>query len=735
MPGVLWTVDRNLKFTSSVGAALPGLGLKPNQVVGMSLFQYFQTDDPEVVSIAAHARALQGEETSFEFSWENRTFECHVEPFRDPQGEIAGAIGVAFDVTHSKRAEVALKHSEIKYRSLFEDSKDAIYVSSSDGSILEFNQSMLALLGYSESELKQLSAESLYADAADRRRFQDAIEREGSVQDYEVKLVAKNGAVMDCLLSSTVQSDENGRAIGYQGIIRDITRRKHAEEVLRKEKEFSDAVIGSMPGLFYLFDRAGRFIRWNRNLERVTGYSSREVLALRPLDFFEGEDRHLIQEAIQRVFEQGQSTAEADLVAKDGTRTPYFFSGTLIQLDGNPCVVGTAIDVVERRRLEQQLRQSQKMEAVGQLAGGLAHDFNNVLTVVLANSEHLMNELGPQDPRRDELQDIKEAAQRAASLTRQLLAFSRKQVLQPRVLNLNEVVLSLEKMLQRLIGEDVELLTMLEPSLWAVEADPGQIEQIVMNLAVNARDAMPSGGKLSIETGNADLDVVFAETHYPIVPGRYVMLVMCDTGVGMDPHTRARIFEPFFTTKQVGKGTGLGLSTVYGIVKQSGGYIWVYSEQALGSTFKIYLPRVDKEVQPLDVPAEIATQPSLARTGTVLLVEDERSVRALARRILEGSGYTVLEASDAAEAIGISDQYPGGIDLLFTDVVMPEISGPELAQRLMPLRPETRVLYTSGYTDHVVLREAVLGSGAEFLQKPFTPAELVQKVRDVLNPA
>ncbi len=731
VPGILWTVDRELRFTSSVGAALPALGLKPDQVVGMSLFEYFQTDDPEVVAIAAHTRALEGAVSSFEFAWEGRTYECHVEPFRDPDGQITGAVGVGFDVTVSKQAEEALKLSEGKYRTLFEESRDAIYVTATDGRLIDFNQAMMSLFGYTRKEMSSVNARDLYADADDSRRFQETIEREGSVKDYEVKLLAKDGRVMDCLLSSTVQHDDVGNVIGYQGILHDITLRVQAQATLRKEKEFSDVAIGSLPGLFYLFDEDGRFLRGNRDIERVTGYSASDLLEKTPHDFFAAEQKGLIEQAIREVFEKGQSSVEADLVVRDGSRIPYLFTAKLAMLDGKRCLVGTATDLVERRRLEQQLRQSQKMEAIGQLAGGVAHDFNNVLTVILANSDFLLNQLGPQDPRRQELKDITEAAQRAASLTRQLLAFSRKQVLQPKVLNLNDVISSLEKMLQRLIGEDIELLTMLEPDLWSVEADPGQIEQIVMNLAVNARDAMPSGGKVSIETGNQVIDDAFAQTHYPIVPGHYVVLVLCDTGVGMNAEVRSRIFEPFFTTKPTGKGTGLGLSTVYGIVKQSGGYIWAYSQPGMGTTFKTYLPRIEKQMEKTE-PA-LAPELSEPGAGTILLVEDERSVRTLARRVLEGRGYTVLEAEDGGSAMQLSQGHEGPIDLLLTDVVMPELSGPELAERLLPHRPETRVLYTSGYTDHAILRAAVWESGANFLQKPFTPDTLVQKVQEVLD--
>jgi PAS domain S-box-containing protein len=606
MPGFLWTVDRELRFTSSLGAALRALGLQPNQVVGMTLFEYFDSDDPDLLPIAAHRRALEGKESEYEFSWGDRKYRCHVEPFRDESGAVSGAIGVAFDMTEAKQAE----------------------------------------------------------------------------------------------------------------------------ETLRRERYFSEAATGSLPGLFYLFDEGGRFLRWNRNLERLTGYSARQVAKMSPLDFFVGEDRRTIEESIQEAFEKGRTTAEVDLVSRDGTRTPYFFTGELVVLDDRRCIVGTAIDLVERRRLESQLRQSQKMEAIGRLAGGVAHDFNNVLTVILSNSEMLAGGLGPEDPRRQELIEIRDAAQRAATLTRQLLAFSRKQVLKPRVLSLNAVVVTLEKMLRRLIGEDIELATELQPELWAVEADPGQLEQIIMNLAVNARDAMPEGGRLSIATDNADIDDGFAREHFPMVPGRYVMLAVSDSGAGMDAETQRHIFEPFFTTKPRGRGTGLGLSMVYGIVKQSGGYIWAYSEPGEGAKFEVYFPCAEGDRS--DAKAALATGSALPGKETVLLAEDEDSVRRLARRILEEVGYTVLEARGATEALRISEGWDGPIDLLLTDVVMPELNGRELAERLSVLRPRIQILYISGYTDHEIL-DGIIGPGNNFLQKPFTPEALTNKVREALD--
>ena len=388
-------------------------------------------------------------------------------------------------------------------------------------------------------------------------------------------------------------------------------------------------------------------------------------------------------------------------------------------------------ELAERKRLEAQLLHSQKLEAVGQLAGGVAHDFNNLLTAIIGYSDLVLMSLGQNDPSYKDVEEIKKAAERAASLTRQLLAFSRKQMLQPKVLDLNATVAHMEKMLQRLIRENIELVTILDPALGHIKADPGQIEQVIMNLAVNARDAMPLGGRLTIETANVVLDENYARQHMEVQPGPYVMLAVSDTGMGMDEETQSHIFEPFFTTKGVGQGTGLGLATVYGIVRQSGGHIRVYSEPGHGTTFKIYLPRIEEIIES----GRRAPIPSEFPPGreTILLVEDEDLVRDLARRVLLQRGYTVLEARHGREALQICEQHRGQIHLLVTDVVMPLINGRELAERLTTLHPEMKVLYISGYTGNIIIHQGLLEPGMAFLQKPFTPAALAHKVRQALD--
>jgi two-component system cell cycle sensor histidine kinase/response regulator CckA len=422
---------------------------------------------------------------------------------------------------------------------------------------------------------------------------------------------------------------------------------------------------------------------------------------------------------------------------KDGSVIIVEIKGHDFELEGRPARLVVANDITERRRAlevlrktEEQLRHAQKMEAVGRLAGGVAHDFNNMLSIILSYCELMIGDLPSEDRMRDDLEEVRKAARRAADLTKQLLTFSRQQVTELRILDVNDLLTDLDKMLRRLVGEDVELVTLTSKPVGKVKADQGHVEQVVMNLVINARDAMPKGGKLTIETADVVLDETYAEAHLGARPGPHVMLAVSDTGMGMDKATQARIFEPFFTTKEVGKGTGLGLSTVFGIVQQSAGSIWLYSEPGRGTTFKVYLPRTD---EPVVSSGQYADPPTLRGTETILLAEDEEQLRNVTRGILTRNGYTVIEARSADEAWATAEGHKGRIDLLLTDVVMPGMSGADLAAKLQARRPDLRVLCMSGYTDEAVVRHGILGSGMAFLQKPLTPATLLHKVRTVLD--
>ena len=452
------------------------------------------------------------------------------------------------------------------------------------------------------------------------------------------------------------------------------------------------------------------------------------------LAFCAPEQREMVSARLEACLRDGTPyDIELALITKSGKRlwgreiglAERAADGTIVR------VHGALQDIDDQRKVEEQLRQALKMEAIGQLAGGVAHDFNNLLSVILSYADLALEDLKPGEPLRADIEELRRAGERASELTRQLLAFSRRQVLEPRVLDINQVLRGLERMLRRLIGEDIELALLTARAIGRVHADPNQIEQVVLNLVVNARDAMPKGGKLTIETDVVELDEAYATEHHGVAPGSYVMLAVTDTGVGMDEATRQRIFEPFFTTKEQGKGTGLGLSTVFGIVKQSHGHIWVYSEPSCGTSFKLYFPRTDRALDASSTPAPAPT--SVEGTETILLVEDEEQVRVMARAVLRRHGYNVLDAQNGGEAFLISEKYPAKIDLLLTDVIMPRMTGRELAERLAPLRPAMKVLYVSGYTENSIVHHGVLDSGIAFLQKPITPDALLRKLRSVLD--
>ena len=509
--------------------------------------------------------------------------------------------------------------------------------------------------------------------------------------------------------------------------------RRRAEEALRESEKRLQAILDNSPAIIFLKNTEGRYLYVNPQFakltpltrEQILGKTDDEIFLPAQAAAFRADDLKVLQAGVALEFEE-----VAD--QQDGPHTSIVSKFPLRNAEGKVyAICAIATDITERKSLEAQLRQSQKMEAIGQLAGGIAHDFNNLLTVINGYSELMLLSLPVEHPHCATFEQIRQAGEKASRLNRQLMAFSRQQVLQPKVLDLNAVVANIDTMLQRVIGEDIDLLTILSPGLASVKADPGQIEQVLMNLLVNARDAMPAGGRLTIETADVVLDTDYARTHVAVNPGRYVMLAVSDNGCGMDAETQARIFEPFFTTKELGKGTGLGLSTVYGIVKQSGGNIGVYSEPGRGTTFRIYLPRIEEAAE--------AVEPGKAReqlprgSETILLVEDEAGVRTLAKTILQTHGYTVLDAAQGKDAFLLSGQHEGLIHLMVTDMVMPEMSGREVAERLKPLRPNMKVLFMSGFTDKAMVHHEELDQGMAFLQKPFTPQTLARKVREVLD--
>jgi len=511
--------------------------------------------------------------------------------------------------------------------------------------------------------------------------------------------------------------------------------RAAAEAALRANEQRFRALVEHSWDAVALFGPDGAILYGSPATTRILGYDLAEFVGRNALDLIHPEDRDGVASRLTEVManSRGRVIVAARVRHKDGSWR--YLEGVLTNLLDDPSVgaiVNNYRDATERRSLEQQVIQAQKMEAVGRLAGGVAHDFNNILTAIGGYTDLLLADLPPDDPRRQDVDEIHRAADRAAALTQQLLAFSRRQVLQPKVIDLNALVSNVENLLRRLIGEDVLLATTLAGDVGRVRADPGQVEQVIVNLAVNARDAMPAGGRLTIETRNVELDAAYAAEHQTVVPGPYAVIAVSDSGTGMSAETQSHMFEPFYTTKEVGKGTGLGLATVYGIVKQSGGSIWVYSELGHGTTVKVYLPRVDEPAEPL-APSTPADAESLRGTETILLVEDEPAVRAVARQILTRQGYAVLEAADGQTALAMVDAGGPRVDLVITDVVMPGMSGRSLADRLASRYPGLRVLYMSGYTDDAIVRHGMLEPGLAYLQKPFRPDALARKVREVLN--
>ena len=629
---------------------------------------------------------------------------------------------------------------------IVQSSDDAILSKTLEGTITSWNKGAERMYGYTAEEIVGKSIYMIVpphlheelSQIFERLREGERIER------LETTRLRKEGGLVDVSVTISPLKDFGGRVIGASAIARDITERKRAEkaqdEMARRLAAMAHAYQQAMDNsldVICTIDQDGKFIRVSKACEKVWGYQPEELSGKRYIELVHPDDRQKTNQAATEIM-SGTATRDFEnrYIRKDGSEACIMWSAVWSEEDKTMfCVARDVTEIKQNedalRQIEEQLRQSQKMEAIGQLAGGVAHDFNNLLTAITGYAELSMRKLWEEDPIFHNLGEIRKASERASSLTRQLLAFSRRQILQPKVLDLNRIVSDTEKMLARLIGEDIELQTILEPTLGSVKADPSQIEQVLMNLVINARDAMPGGGRLTIETQNVYLDANYSGRHIAVEPGPYVLLAVSDTGAGMDSVTQARIFEPFFTTKEQGKGTGLGLSTVYGIVKQSGGSIWVYSELGEGTTFKIYLPRVD-EIVPEYMRPDTGSQAARG-TETILLAEDDELVRNLAREILEESGYTVLEAPNGGAALLLCEQQKAEIDLLLTDVVMPEMSGRQLAERLVEIRPRMKVVYMSGYTADAVLRRGALEDETKFIQKPFTPDALTSKVREILD--
>jgi PAS domain S-box-containing protein len=555
----------------------------------------------------------------------------------------------------------------------------------------------------------------------------------------EIRLTKLNDELEEHVAKRVAQFHEINR-----NLIMEAVKREQAEEDVQQQHEFLRMIIDTDPNLIFVKNWDGKFTLVNRALAQIYGTTAENLIGKNDADFNKNHEQvqHFRRDDQAVIASRKAKFIPEEPVTNAGTGEVRWFQTYKVPLvtAGNSVshLLGVSTDITERKvaeeelaRAQQQLVQSQKLEAVGRLAGGLAHDFNNILGVVLGYGEQVLQTLHKEADERRYVQRIVEAGNRAARLVQQLLAFSRKQVLQPRVISLNAIVLEMKQLLDRLAGENIEIKVNLAPDLGSVKADPAQLERVVMNLVVNARDAMPEGGKLILETANAELDDSYISHHAPVVPGRYVMLAISDTGVGIDADMQSKIFDPFFTTKGPNRGTGLGLSIVHGIINQSGGYIWVYSEAGKGATFKIYLPLVDAKAEPISVAANFSQQPT--GTETILVVEDDKLLREFICEVLGANGYTVLPANNGAEAIEVCRKHKGPIGLLLTDVVMPGMSGRTLANQINPTRPAMKVLYMSGYTEDAIVHHGVLDTGVQLIQKPFTIGALARKVRELLE--
>ncbi len=656
-----------------------------------------------------------------------------ITPIYDHTARLIGFVKITRDITESRRTQEALRAAEERFRLLIEGVSDhAIFMLDPTGVILTWSSGAERIDGYASDEIIGRHYSCLFTpeSVADGKPAQELeIAAKTGKADVEGWRIRKDGSRFWATGTLAALYDDHGEVQGFAKVTRDLTAKRRNDELLHSVLNHTlDGIIS--------IDEQGTVSMINRAGQEIFGRSEAEVVG-QNVNILMPEPYHAEHDGYLANYMRGGNAKitgigrEVRGLRKDGSTFPIDLAVTEFRLESQRYFVGIVRDISERKRLEAQLHQSQKMDAFGQLAGGVAHDFNNILTVISGNSDMLLEDAALADQTREMGDEIRDAAKRAASLTRQLLAFSRQQVLEPRILDLNAVVTNAEKMLGRLIGEDVRLVTTLRPTISSVKADPGQLEQVILNLAVNARDAMPQGGKLTIETSDFEFDESYTRAHPDALPGRYVMMAVSDTGSGMTADVKAHLFEPFFTTKGVGKGTGLGLAVVHGIVKQSGGTIDAYSEVGVGTTFKVYLPAVEQgqAATASDDGAGISPR----GPGTILLVEDEDGVRKLVARALKAFGYAVLTASDGKAAIEIMECRREQVDLLVTDVVMPEMSGRSLAETLRADDPSLKVLFLSGYTDDAVVRHGVLQANVNFLQKPFTLNALARKVREILD--
>ncbi|MFW5868927.1 MAG: PAS domain-containing hybrid sensor histidine kinase/response regulator, partial [Armatimonadota bacterium] len=737
--------DRTITYANEAFSEM--VGYRADELIGMPLTQLYAPSSQAVLREQLDRRFSEGVSAEYEATLLSRSGReipvlTHATAMRDAEGEITGALAVIKDITGRKRAEERLRESEERMRAVFDASPDGIVAVTADLRITDCNAVLAEMAGADSVEdvVGRSVTDFVSEDSRERlvRNFNRVL-TEGSLRVEEYEAVTLDGARYPIEVSANLICDDDGEPESVVATVEDITERKEAQREIQELAEFRRSIIDQANIWIHVLDRDLNTIVWNPAAAEISGVPEAEALdsrdiwnAMYPDPDVRAEMLALATEIIEegRILENYEST----ITTRDGDeRTISWNASRLLGPESEPIgLLAMARDVTEHRQLEQQLRQAVKMEAIGRLAGGIAHDFNNMLTAILGNTQLIEMRMDKDDDSQRLLREIQIAARRSADLTRQLLAFSRKQALEAEALDLNTLIERLEPMLERMLGEQIAILTRTDPELGLISADPSQIDQVLMNLVINARDAMPDGGTLTIETANARVSEEEARGRADIDPGPYVTLSVSDTGVGMDAETRERVFEPFFTTKGAEQGTGLGLATVYGIVNQSGGHIHVYSEPGEGTVFRVYLPRVESG-EAADLDDEERSREDLRGGETVLVVEDDEIVRKLVTSVLTRHGHTVLSAESAEEALEVAAAHRDGIEIMVTDVIMPGMNGPELAEEMAAHHPDMPVLFVSGYAEEAIMHEGVLDEGIHFMQKPFGPEKLLRRIRSVLD--